>query len=149
MAFKFNLEAVMKYRKRLEEFAQREFAEAQAAVDEILQRIEDMYTRSDEVRDEIHAAQGDGSFQKIQEVREMEQFLGGHKIRIEALRLEARRLLQIAEEKQEALIEAAREKKILVKLREKKLTEYREWLRQMETKELDDLTMTRRAWGKA
>ena len=148
MAVKFNLETVLKHRKRLEEFAQREFAEAQAAVDDILQRIEDMYTRSDEVREEIHAAQEDGSFQKIQEVREMEQFLGGHKIRIETLRLEARRLLQIAEEKQEALIAAAREKKILVKLREKRLTEHREWLRQLETKELDDLTMTRRAWGK-
>lgn len=148
MAFKFNLEAVLKHRKRLEEFAQREFAEAQAAVDDILQRIEDMYTRSDEVREEIRAAQEDGSYQKIQEVRQMEQFLGGHKIRIETLRLEARRLLQIAEEKQEALIAAAREKKILVKLREKRLNEHREWLKQLETKELDDLTMTRRAWGK-
>jgi flagellar protein FliJ len=147
MAFKFGLETVLKHRKRLEEAAQREFAEAQAAVDAVLQRIEAMYKRSDEVREEILAAQADGSFQKIQEVREMESFLGGHKLRIEALRLEARQLLMVAEEKQEALIEAAREKKILVKLREKRLAEYREWLRQVEIKELDDLTQTRRAWG--
>ncbi len=148
MGFRFGLENVLKHRKRVEEVAQREFAEAQAAVDECLQRIDAMYARMDEVREEIHEAQSDGSARRIEEVREMESFLGGHKIRIEALRLEARRLLQIAEEKQEALIEAAREKKILVKLREKRLLEYREWLRQIETKELDDLTMVRRAWVK-
>lgn len=148
MAFRFALESVLKHRKRLEEVAQREFAEAQAAVDECLRRIEAMYTRMDEVREEILAAQVDGSVRRIEEVREMESFLGGHKIRVEALRQEARRLLEIAEEKQEALIEAAREKKILAKLREKRMLEYREWLRQMETKELDDITMVRRAWVK-
>jgi flagellar FliJ protein len=148
MAFRFGLESVLKHRKRLEEVAQREFAEAQAAVDECLMRIDAMYTRMDEVREEIHDAQNDGSAARIEQVREMESFLGGHKIRIEALRLEARRLLQIAEEKQELLIEAAKEKKILVKLREKRLAEYREWLKQVEAKELDDLTMVRRAWVK-
>ena len=148
MAFRFGLESVLKHRKRLEEAAQREFAEAQAAVDECLSRIDAMYTRMDEVREEIQHAQHDGSAARIEEVREMESFLGGQKIRIETLRLEARRLLQIAEEKQELLIEAAKEKKILVKLREKRLAEYREWLKQVETKELDDMTMVRRAWVK-
>ena len=47
MAFKFNLETVLKHRTRLEEAAQREFAEAQQAVDQILNKIESMYTRLD------------------------------------------------------------------------------------------------------
>ena len=148
MAFKFGLESVLKHRKRLEEIAQREFAEAQASVDAMLRRIEDMYRRLDEVREEILAAQKSGSAAKLHEIREMETFMGGQKIRIEALRQEARQLLQIAEEKQELLIAAARDRKMMVKLKEKKQTEYRDWLKTVEQKELDDMTMVRQSWGK-
>lgn len=148
MAFKFNLESVLKHRKRLEEIAQREFAEAQAKVDECLRTIEAMYKRLDEVRDEILQAQKSGTGQKMEEIREMEHFMGGHKIRIETLRQAARVLLSAAEEKQEALVAAARDKKMLVKLKEKKKLEYQEWLRHLETKEQDDMTMSRQAWGK-
>lgn len=145
MAFRFGLEAVLKHRRRLEELAQREYAEAQAAVNECLGRLEAMYRRGDEVREEIRAAQARGD---LEIVREMETFLSGQKIRIETVRLEARGLLEVAEEKQEALVAAAREKKVLDKLREKRLAEYRAKLREMETKELDDLTTVRQAWGK-
>lgn len=148
MAFKFGLENVLKHRKRLEEIAQREFAEAQANVDTLLRKIEDMYHRLDEVREEILAAQKSGSAAKLLEIREMELFMGGQKIRIEALRQEARILLQVAEEKQELLIAAARDRKMLVKLKEKKQIEYRDWLKTVEQKELDDMTMVRQSWGK-
>lgn len=148
MAFKFGLEPVLKHRKRIEEMAQREFAEAQSAVDECLSNIEKMYQRMDEVRAEILHAQNQGTSTKINEICEMEQFLKGHKIRVEAMRLKARELLQIAEQKQEALLEAAKEKKVLAKLREKKFFEYQEWLRKIEAKALDDITMMRHGWGK-
>ncbi len=148
MAFKFSLETVLKHRKRLEEAAQREFVEAQAAVDECLRKIEMMYQRSDEVRDDILTAQVQGSSAKVNEIREMEIFLGGQKIRIETLRQHARQLLVIAEEKQEALIAAAQDKKTLVKLKEKRKLEYEAWLKQIEAKELDDMTMVRHGWGK-
>ena len=148
MGFKFGLQAVLKHRTRMEEVAQREFFEAQRAVDEILKRIEEMYRRMDEVREEIHAAQVEGSARKLEEVRSMEEFLINHRRRIDQTRLEARELMEVAEEKQEALIIAAREKKILVKLRERRLQEYRDWLNRMEAKELDDLTMVRQGWEK-
>ncbi len=148
MKFKFNLENVLKHRKRLEELAQREYAEAQANVDECLRKIEGMYRRLDEVRDEVSQAQRAGQGHSIEQIREMESFMGGHKIRIEAMRQAARVLLQIAEEKQEALVSAARDKKMLVKLKEKKKIEHQEFLRQVETKEQDDMTMARQAWGK-
>ncbi|MGZ3721477.1 MAG: flagellar export protein FliJ [Bdellovibrionales bacterium] len=145
MAFRFGLEAVLKHRKRLEDEAQREFAIAQNAVDAILRKLEDMYTRMDEVREEIAAAQRHAN---LNEVRDMETFIGGHKIRIEAVRLEARELLRVAEEKQEALILAAQEKKVLVKLKEKRLVEYKDWLNRIEAKNADDQTQMRQAWGK-
>ncbi len=148
MSFKFNLESVLKYRKRLEDIAQKEYAEAQANVDECLNKIEGMYKRLDEVREEVSQAQKSKDGRNIAEILEMEHFMAGHKIRIEAMRQAARVLLQIAEVKQEALITAAREKKMLIKLKEKKKIEYHEWLRTVETKEQDDMTMARQAWGK-
>lgn len=149
MAFKFGLNTVLKHRQRLEDVAQREYAEAQAAVDECLRAIEAMYQRNDEVRDDIAAAQKKGSAESVHQIRDMETFLGGQKIRIEHMRLKARELLVIAEIKQEALIEAAKEKKVLVKLKEKRFAEYKEWLARMETKEMDDMTSMRSARRKA
>lgn len=148
MRFRFSLESVLKHRARVEEIAQREFAEAQAKVDECLCQIETMYKRMDEVREDIAKAQGQGSAEKIEEVREMETFIVGQKIRVERMRLEARALLQVAEEKQDALILAAQEKKILQRLKEKRQQEYRERMNMIEAKELDDLTMVRQAWRK-
>jgi flagellar FliJ protein len=148
VAFKFGLESVLKHRKRLEDIAQREFAEAQASVDDVLRRLEEMYRRMDEVREEIRRVQSTGHKEAIAEICAMEQFLMGQKIRIESVRQEARQLLQVAEEKQEALVAAAREKKVLVKLKEKRMAEYRQWLERVEAKMLDDQAMMARAWGK-
>jgi flagellar FliJ protein len=139
------LESVLKHRHRLEEVAQREFAEAQTAVDRCLAEIESMYQRLDEVREEISAAQMRGSAGELELIREMETFVTGQKVRIERLRLKARELLMIAEEKHEALIFAAQERKVMVKLKEKKFTEYRTWLARMEAKELDDVVSARTA----
>lgn len=145
MAFRFGLNTVLKHRQRMEDVAQREYAEAQAAVDECLRAIEDMYRRMDEVREEILVAQQKGDGHHLHQIVEMEGFLSGQKVRIERLRLKARDLLVVAEEKQEALIEAAREKKILAKLKEKRFAEYKERLTRLENKEMDDLTNMRTA----
>lgn len=143
MAFRFGLNTVLKHRKRLEDVAQREFSEAQGNVDQCLNEIEDMYSRIDEVRVEIAGAERVGTVESLTQIQGMQAFIDGQKIRIERLRLKARELLLVAEQKHEALIAAAREKKILVKLKEKRFAEYRSWLQRMEAKELDDLTMVR------
>lgn len=145
MAFRFGLETVLKHRHRVEEVAQREFADAQAAVDQCLSEIEAMYRRLDEVREEILVAQQRGSASELEMIREMETFVTGQKVRIERLRLKARELLIVAEEKHEALITAAQERKVMVKLKEKKFAEYKAWLARMEAKELDDVVSVRTA----
>lgn len=145
MSFRFGLETVLKHRHRLEEVAQREFAEAQAAVDQCLAEIEAMYRRLDEVREEILMAQQRGSASELEMIREMETFVTGQKVRIERLRLKARELLAIAEEKHEALITAAQERKVMVKLKEKKFAEYKARIALMEAKELDDVVSLRTA----
>lgn len=143
MGFTFSLNSVLKHRKRIEDVAQREYAEARQAVEACLQAIEAMYRRMDEVRAEIGEAQKLGTREKLQEILEMEGFIHGQKIRIETLRLHARQLLIVAEEKQEALIFAAKEKKVLVTLKEKRLKEYHDWLRELETKNIDEQNMMR------
>ncbi len=148
MAFLFALESVLKHRKRLEDVAQREFAEAQAAVETALKRLEAMYNRLDEVRESILQTQLGASRTKVAEVCQSEGFITGEKLRIEKLRLEVRALLLVAEDRQEALIACAREKKVLVKLKEKRLAEYKEWLSHIEAKNLDDQTQMRQSWGK-
>lgn len=129
--------------------AQRDLAEAQHAVDACLENIEAMYRRNDEVREEILNCQKQGDAQALHQIHERETFLRGQRQRIEQERLEARRLMAIAEEKHEILIAAARDKKILEKLKERKRQQYQEWIRQLEAKQLDDQTMTRMAWRKS
>lgn len=148
MAFRFGLESVLKQRKRVEDIAQRSFMEAQNAVNEILNRLETMYRRLDEVREEILAAQRVGTSEKLEEIRTMDGFLTGHKLRIESVRIEARALLVTAEQKQEELIVSAQERKVLVKLKEKQLAEYKQRLFLLEAKEADDQTMMRQSWRK-
>ena len=148
MRFKFSLDSVLKHRKRLEEVAQKEFAEAQANVEAAIHKIEGMYARMDEVREEIRQAQMCGGSADMEHIRGMEVFLLGQARRIEAARLGLRELMAIAEQKQELLIEAAKERKILDKLKERKKSEHIELARKVEAKELDDMTTIRQAWGK-
>lgn len=147
MAFKFGLESVLKHRKRIEDIAQREFLEAQFNLDSCLARIDQMYKRMDEVRVEIAQAQSQGSPRKLEEIRDMEHFISGQKIRVQNERAIARTLMQIVEEKQERLVAATKDKKILVKLKERQLEEYRDRMAKLEAKALDDLTTTRFGWG--
>lgn len=148
MAFKFGLETVLKHRKRLEDVAQREYIEAQRRLETCLAEIDAMYKRIDEVRLDINQAQTIGSQQKMLEIRQMEHFISGQKIRIEAARLKARELMVETEAKQDLLIEAAKDRKILLRLKEKRMAEYKLHLAQLEAKALDDLTSTRNGWGR-
>jgi flagellar export protein FliJ len=145
MAFKFGLEPVLKHRERLEEIAHMEYTQARAKVDAAMDGLETMCSLITEIRAEIASALKSGS---LLIAHEMEDFLAGHKIRIDRLRQQARELLRQAEDKQDVLIKAARERKVLAILKDRKLAEYRDWLRRIEAKALDDQTMTRQVWGK-
>jgi flagellar FliJ protein len=148
MAYRFALETVLKHRKRLEEIAQRDYAEAQHAVELTLQRLEEMYRRQDEVREEIARLEAIGGKESLDFIRTMQAFITGHKIRIEIVRLEARTLLQKAEQMQELLIAAAQDKKVLAKLKEKRAKEFSEHMGKLEAKAMDEMTMMRQGWRK-
>ena len=146
--FRFALESVLKYRGRLEEEAKRAFAEAQRRVDEQRAKIDAMYRRADEVREEILGLERAGSGRDLELVRESEGFLIGHARRIQAERQTLAELLGVLEDAQEHLVHAAREKKVLVKLREARRSEFVQRLDRLEALELDEMATVRAAWGK-
>ncbi len=143
MAFRFSLEPVRKHRKRQEELAKRDLMEAQAKVQRVLEEIEAMYNRADEVRREIFMAQGRGLAKDIELVRQMEFFLIGHRVRIKKKREVARELMMSEEAYLEKLVEASKDRKAMEKLREKRLSEYKIKMAKLEAKELDDISTMR------
>lgn len=142
MAFVFPFEGLLKHRKRLEEVAKKEFFLAQSKVDEILNEINKMYERIDEVRAEISNTQqigGKGSSKIVQ----LEDFIKGQNIKIKNARHAARELMQIAEEKREVLVEKVKEFKMIDKIKEKRKDEYKVARRKKEQKEIDDILIMR------
>ena len=140
----FALESVLSHRQRTEDSARREFSAAKAVADQGEAEIRAMYRRGDEVRVEIAQAERRGSARDVAEVSEMNAFLTNFARQIEAKKLAQRDLILIVENKREELIVAARETKVLEKLKERRSLEWREWIKQSEAKEMDDLTTMRR-----
>ena len=142
MIFKFPFETLLKQRKRMEEAAQREFVAAQVKVNEILNIIDQMYSRVDEVRIQISEIQKNGN-ENLNQIQQIESFIDGQKVRIEMKRAEARELMQVLEEKQEILIEKTKEHKALKILKEKQFKEFQKMKKKKEAKNIEDLVTMR------
>jgi len=143
VAFEFKFEVLKRHRKRLEEIAQRDFVEARHNLDNCLAIIAGHFRAIDETRLLIVSLQKIGSSESLGEILSAEHFISGVKIRIVRERERARELMRIMEEKHELLIEAARAHKMLVKLRDRKFSEYRKERRRDEAKRIDDLVTIR------
>ncbi len=142
MKFKFNLETLLSQRLREVDFAKKEYYEAQKKVDDIIKKIEMMWTEISESRIQMVKEQNLGG-KKGQLLSSIDEFINGHKIRIEREKIVLRELLMIAEEKKEALIESAKEHKILERLKEKRFEEFKVVKKKKEAKENDDIATMR------
>ncbi len=141
--FKFQLEALKKHRRRLEDEAQRTYLAARAELDACLSLIERYYRSIEEARLKIAQAQLSGAEQSLTLIRFSEQFIEGQKARIERQRALARELMIKVEDAQELLIEAARELKKIEKLKSKRMAEHKQHQKRLEAKRLDDLVVIR------
>jgi len=141
--FEFKLEVLLKHRKRIEENAQREYLQARAELEECLAVIKSYYLSIENNRDDILRMQKSGQQSALQEIRGMEQFIDGQKIRVERQRQVARELMIKVEQAQERLIEAAKEFKKIEKLKERQTLEYKKDQRKLEAKRMDDLVVIR------
>lgn len=144
MAFNFRFEFLLNHRLRLEEMAQKDYMEAKAKLDDCLAGIQKMYTSIDESRGRIAQMQKDGQ-SVICRIQEEELFMAGQAVRIDRERQKARELMIVAEEKQELLLEAAKNRKMIEVLKDKKAQAYKKDMRLREAKQLDDLVVMRQA----
>lgn len=142
MKFKFRLETLRKHRKNLEEIARRNFAEAKSHSDGILSQIENFYKSGDKAR-EYAGSVLDKEAADPALLQLSDEFMERNKIRIERKKMEFREALVVTEEKQQDLVEAARETKVLDKLKEKKKEDFKKKLKKIDRQNIDELVIQR------
>lgn len=145
MKFNFRLQKVLEHRKRLEEAAQRDFMEAKSKTIEAMRILSEMYRAIDVAREDAQVMVTSGSAPNA--LNTIDTFVIGQKIRIENHRKKIRELKADEERLQDALIEAAKERKTLEKLKENKRLEFVEELERRERLEYDDLAVMRHGRG--
>lgn len=142
MKFKFSYQQLLEHRKRLEEMAHRDYLLVQKEVDVATLELEKMFQQIEDSRKRIGFLSAKGGHQ-VPSLVLMDDFINKQKIRIDIQRKKIRELQFIAEEKQQALVIAAKEYKILEKLREKRVIEFKDLLKKRELKLVDELVTTR------
>ena len=142
MKFVFELEKILGHKRTVENVKARDWADAQALVDEALKELDKMYEQIDESRKLSSTRETSGQARGF-ELGQIDAFIQGHKIRIDQFRQKVRQLMSVAEEKHEALIVAARDRKTFEKLKEKRFEEFKLKRKKHELKEMDELVVTR------
>lgn len=142
MKFKFSLETLRKHRKNLEEIARRDHMEAKSISDRILGEIKNFYESSDNARTYIGRAL-DQSLVDPRLLVVADEYIERNKVRIENRKQDFRKAQTISEDKLEVLVEAARETKVLEKLKEKKLLEFKNKLKKQDRKITDEIVTQR------
>lgn len=139
MAEKFKLQTVLKYRKILEDQAQQRLSELLAAEVRLQQQIDETRMRLGQLGAQLQQKQQAGL--TILELRLYEDQIDHYRQQNEHLQIQQNELIQQLNERRQELLIAARERKIIEKLKEKQLAEY---LRKMDSRErvmLDEISL--------
>ena len=136
MKFRFRLEKVLEYRKRLEDEAKRNYLLAKASTEAALHELEMLYRSIDEARARAPMSQA-------AELQRDDVFIAGQKLRIEQKRIKIRELKEEEERTQEILADSAKEKKTLVRLKERKFDEFKKEVQRLENLEADEFSVMR------
>ncbi len=148
MKFKFSYEKLLAHKQTLEEIAQKNLAEAQRKLDDAKAVLNALFKAVDEVRARAFQMERQGGLsQNTGAVAD--EFANGQKIRIAQQRTVIRERNMDVEQRQEELILAARERKTLEKLKEKKIEEFKTEAKRKEQKETDDMITMRFAKGRS
>ena len=140
MSFKFALQNVMEYRKRLEEMAMRDMLLARKAYDDakhVLEEFHDSIARSRLMAGQLHKEGG----QAAENLRQIDSFVSGQIVRIQRQNLLLGELMLEVEKKQTILVQAAQDFIILEKGREKLKKRYMEKQKKLELKAIDDMVV--------
>lgn len=142
MKFKFSLEKVLKHRNIVADIAQKNFLEAQSALNAEIDRLNEMIelkNSSIQQRDQIIQTSQNWSA----EVEQINQYLTGQDFRIKQQNQRLLEFEKLVESRREILRQAMIEVKIIDKLKEKKKEAYNEKVKKDEQAELDELTVLR------
>ncbi len=143
MAFKFSFEKLLEYQKQQEDVARRDYNESLERLESEKEKYQSIFKVQDQALDEIFFLQNRKEGAPISRLVSIGQFVEGQKRRIELQREIVINHTTIVEQKQEILHVAAKERKILEKLKEKKQLEYKTQMKKKEAKENDELVVTR------
>lgn len=144
MKFKFKLEPVLKHRQVNEDLAKKDYAEAEANVQQSLNIINGYYDQIEESRNlNAQRQQIGGDISAYMDLNA--GLIDGLKKKIDTEKQKVREYMQIAEEKKEIMIEAQKQKKIIETLKDKKFEEYKKQRRKLEQKQNDELVSQRYA----
>ncbi len=139
MAEKFKLQAVLKYRKTLEEQAQQRLAELLSGEAGLKLKQEEARRQLDELCEQLQQRHQMGL--SILELRLYEDQIGHHRQQQEIIQHQLAELVGLLKERRQELLIAARERKVIEMLKEKQLAEY---LRKLDHKErimLDEISL--------
>ncbi len=139
MAEKFKLQAVLNYRKTLEEQAQQRLAELLSVETRIRLQQNDEQDRLDRLSQQLQQKQQQGL--SILELRLFEDQIEHHRRQSEMLQRQLSELTALLCRQRQELLSAAREYKIIEKLKEKQLAEYRRKHEHKERLMLDEISL--------
>jgi flagellar protein FliJ len=142
MKFHFSYETLLEHRKLQEEIARRDYVETLHALEEQKAQYKKLYTRLHEAEAESSQIQA-AHHVEISKLLELDAFMAGQKIKIARQREIVINHTSIVEGKQEIYIAAAKETKILEKLKEKKKNEFKKLMNKKEAKMTDEIVVTR------
>ncbi|PIS10966.1 MAG: flagellar export protein FliJ [Bdellovibrio sp. CG10_big_fil_rev_8_21_14_0_10_47_8] len=142
MKFKFPLQKVLLHRKTLEDLAQRDFQEAMAVLNTEVAKLEKM-------RESIQTAR-ESSFRRLSDggkaspaLDQAFDFIKGQDIRMERQGEKIKECESLVENLREILRQRAIDYKMIEKLKEKKMAEFKKEYRHKEQKNADELNVMR------
>ncbi len=138
MKFKFKLEKVLVHRKILENIAQKDFQEAQAACNLQIDVLNRLKLEKSDARKKAFSDQSQTGGQVLESLKQVHDFIQLQDIRIENQIKTIAECEKLVEARREVLRQKAMDTKIIEKLKEKKKQQYLEEERIGEQKELDD-----------
>lgn len=142
MKFKFSLEKVLRHRHLQESLAQRDFLEAQNILSDEVAKLHNMIQiKEDSIRERNELVQNTQTWGLS--VQQINQFLSGQDLRINLQNQRLSELEKVVEAKREILRKASVEVKIIEKLKQKKLEEFKREFDRKEQNELDELSALR------
>ena len=142
MKFKFPLQKVLQHRKILEDLAQKDFQEAQAALNLETQKLQDMKDAVIAARDQAFRRQSEGG-KASPDLSMVHEFIKGQDIRMERQKERIQECERLVENLREILRQKAIDCKIIEELKEKQFKEYKIERRKREQKITDDMNLMR------